>query len=417
MRLRVSDTLNSRVRLGNSGMNWFKVYISLSMNIGLASVCSAIEESPVTKIDVLQTVSSFASLNPMSFPSASIAYYDNTWSPSGAIFYPGGAITSITRSVCDDFLGTETDAYSINRYFIGIVNNNPRTLTFRPKTRFWLDSGSNSPGTIFAGVSPVVTMTAYTGQVLAISTNIPTVQAGKKWFSVVFDKGSWDATSEELNNLGVYLFGPPHVGVSADNLFLTTNPGDYFVSNPAGSLFQFGGSPSASMLGRFETPGTVYLSGLIQLPSCSDPTGRVVTIQVREADSTPVITESVTVNAEGAFVFSTPFPNPTTEQPSIGLPRAFRILVKSPGWLAKDSAEIEIENGGAIQAVLVAGPAGDIDDNNSIDLGDFDLFAGCFGSEIGTSTYLSTADFDSSGTVDLGDFDLFAMGFGHEGDS
>jgi len=56
----------------------------------------------------------------------------------------------------------------------------------------------------------------------------------------------------------------------------------------------------------------------------------------------------------------------------------------------------------------------DMDDNNSIDFGDFSYFAPAFGLAVGGTEppYLTWADFDKSGLVDFGDFSYFAPNFG-----
>jgi hypothetical protein len=56
----------------------------------------------------------------------------------------------------------------------------------------------------------------------------------------------------------------------------------------------------------------------------------------------------------------------------------------------------------------------DIDDNDSVDFGDFSFFATAFGQTVGGTEppYTWWADYDKSGTVDLGDFSFFTPAFG-----
>ncbi|GAB4553543.1 MAG: hypothetical protein Tsb0013_15990 [Phycisphaerales bacterium] len=54
----------------------------------------------------------------------------------------------------------------------------------------------------------------------------------------------------------------------------------------------------------------------------------------------------------------------------------------------------------------------DFDNDGDVDLGDFGVFGGAFGSMIGDANYNADADFDSDGDVDLGDFGVFGGEFG-----
>ncbi|MEM1423884.1 MAG: hypothetical protein AAGH64_07755, partial [Planctomycetota bacterium] len=56
--------------------------------------------------------------------------------------------------------------------------------------------------------------------------------------------------------------------------------------------------------------------------------------------------------------------------------------------------------------------AADFDGDGDVDLGDFGVFGGAFGSAAGGVTYSAAADFDGDGDVDLGDFGLFGGEFG-----
>ncbi|MEM1423832.1 MAG: hypothetical protein AAGH64_07490, partial [Planctomycetota bacterium] len=56
--------------------------------------------------------------------------------------------------------------------------------------------------------------------------------------------------------------------------------------------------------------------------------------------------------------------------------------------------------------------AGDFDGDGDVDLGDFGVFGGAFGSMTGDTNYNADADFDADGDVDLGDFGVFGGEFG-----
>ncbi|GAB4553112.1 MAG: hypothetical protein Tsb0013_15570 [Phycisphaerales bacterium] len=54
----------------------------------------------------------------------------------------------------------------------------------------------------------------------------------------------------------------------------------------------------------------------------------------------------------------------------------------------------------------------DFDNDGDVDLGDFGVFGGAFGSVTGDANYNPAADFDGDGDVDLGDFGVFGGEFG-----
>jgi choice-of-anchor B domain-containing protein len=58
------------------------------------------------------------------------------------------------------------------------------------------------------------------------------------------------------------------------------------------------------------------------------------------------------------------------------------------------------------------GCASDFDGDGDVDLGDFGVFGGAFGSLVGDANYDPAADFDMDGDVDLGDFGAFGGEFG-----
>lgn len=59
---------------------------------------------------------------------------------------------------------------------------------------------------------------------------------------------------------------------------------------------------------------------------------------------------------------------------------------------------------------------GDVNMDNAVDLGDFDLLATSFGLVVGDTLFIPTADLNQDGVCDLGDFDILARHFGEEGD-
>lgn len=59
---------------------------------------------------------------------------------------------------------------------------------------------------------------------------------------------------------------------------------------------------------------------------------------------------------------------------------------------------------------------GDVNNDNVVDLGDFDQYAGAFGTSFGDSGFDANADLNGDQVVDLGDFDILSAAFGMEGD-
>lgn len=63
-------------------------------------------------------------------------------------------------------------------------------------------------------------------------------------------------------------------------------------------------------------------------------------------------------------------------------------------------------------ATASSGCVADFDNDGDVDLGDFGVFGGAFGSVLGEPGFDDVADFDDDGDVDLGDFGVFGGQFG-----
>ena len=135
------------------------------------------------------------------------------------------------------------------------------------------------------------------------------------------------------------------------------------------------------------------------------PTSRQVTFEIRNVGSTtPIQTVTTNLTAGGTFSF-------------VGLvPGAgnYDITCKSTNWLRSKRTPVSITTAGATGQNFTL-TNGDCNDDNNIDLGDFDQLALAFGSSFGDANYSEGADLNGDNVVDLGDFDILAGSFGLDG--
>lgn len=204
---------------------------------------------------------------------AQTVFYDNTANFSGFAFSNGGAaaqgtapaINTITTLVADDISLSDSRAVNITSFEFTVSNLSTTAIKARPRVRFYLGDGANGgPGTLLTGFSfggatgvgstfparSVITLPEFTGN----TSTLFTVPANSYfWAGVTFDNntGATGATAAQLNNLGQGLFDPPTIGNSVDAAFQTTAAGSFLGNNPAGGLFNFGGSPIASFGWQF----------------------------------------------------------------------------------------------------------------------------------------------------------------------
>ncbi|MEM1424060.1 MAG: DUF5060 domain-containing protein [Planctomycetota bacterium] len=101
-------------------------------------------------------------------------------------------------------------------------------------------------------------------------------------------------------------------------------------------------------------------------------------------------------------------------------PRADRPLldgsvtaITGPGLRAiGDAPDTPSEDWAVLIERIDACAGADFDGDGDVDLGDFGVFGGAFGSRSGDDNYDGRADFDGDGDVDLGDFGVFGGAFG-----
>ena len=191
---------------------------------------------------------------------AQAIYYSNTTNFTGQGFANGGGgligSNTITRLVADDInFGGTAVPYTILGFQFSVANFNTTTVNARPRVRFYNDDGTGSgPGTLIAGFSfaPITFAAGPTVQVFN-ATGVNFTVDGSFWAGITFDdsNGTTGATLAQLNNLGQGIFNPPTVGSSTDIFFQTTANGDFFLSNPTGGFFNFGGNPVANFGWQF----------------------------------------------------------------------------------------------------------------------------------------------------------------------
>jgi hypothetical protein len=199
-------------------------------------------------------------VSPQTALSPSVVYsnvgtFQNSGFPNGDAALQG--INTITRLTADDLTPTG-GGQDVIAFKFSVVNFNATAVTFRPRVRFWFADGAagapdtyyNVPGQVGFSFNPI-TMNPQTVVVLTapLAAGLLTMPTSTFWAGVTFDNNNntTGATAAMLNNLGQGLYGPPTVGSSADQFFLTTGAGSFFpTANPAGTLNNLGGSPAAN---------------------------------------------------------------------------------------------------------------------------------------------------------------------------
>ncbi len=368
--------------------------------------------------------------------------YDNTNNYTGSVYRPGGAVAGaapITRLVADDI--TFIPGYGgkkLTQFYFSLYNANPTPVAARPRVRFWFPDGTpaGAPGTYYNGATPANTNIGYTFTFappvvsppsdnripVGISlwfTNIgpdangnqPVVPTGgKMWISTTFDNNSNGvgyATPAELNNLGVALFNPANAGSSSDGLFQTTNPGSFFgVSNPAGAAFDFGHSadptqPVASMFWGWAISG-FSLFGQVNLEGVADSNNHVVTFDFK-VGGVSQFTVPITLTTLGAYEVQVP-------------PGNYTVSVKGDKWL-KSQPQAANLSGSDVLGVNYTLKAGDVNNDNVVDISDLLLLIGAYNQVSPATGYMAAADFNEDGTNDITDLLLLIGNYNQLGGS
>ena len=147
------------------------------------------------------------------------------------------------------------------------------------------------------------------------------------------------------------------------------------------------------------------VTGKVALESrAANDAPQTLTFQFRPTDGTANFTRTAAIGSTGAFTL--------TALPA----KHYTVWIKGAKWLAK-TVSLDATNGipPALTATL---PAGDANNDNVIDIGDFGVLVNAYGGQanLAGSGYDTRADFNDDGTVDIADFGLLVNNYGSSGD-
>jgi hypothetical protein len=203
-----------------------------------------------------------------------VVLYSNVTNFTGFGVTNGGAANvggdNITTMVADDITpGPGLDGGSVDAFTFSVANFDASAVSARARVRFYAaDGAGGGPGTLITGFTfNPISFAANTVSLFTFSNGgLPlfTIPKGTFWAGLTFDdnNGTTGATLSQLNNLGQGIFDPPTVGSSQDVAFGTDNAGSFFSSNPAGSLFNFGGNPNPTANLGWEFLGTAGVAAV-----------------------------------------------------------------------------------------------------------------------------------------------------------
>lgn len=214
---------------------------------------------------------------------------------------------------------------------------------------------------------------------------------GTVWSINLSYNANGEATASDFQDHTAAL-GATAIGNPAS--FAVDGNGDVYIVNLTGGRISMIASATAT------------LSGHVTLGNYSGAVaGRPTTVEVRMPGSTTALdTYSTNLDLSGSFSVATS---------RIG---HFDVAIKSSHWLRKVTPSLSFGSGGAA-GVSVSLVNGDIDNNNSVGLGDFSQLKIAFGSMPGDANWNPNADLDGNGSVGLGDFAILKAHFGQSGDN
>lgn len=204
--------------------------------------------------------------------------------------HPAAAQTTL---VADDITPAAGFAgQSVTGFSFTIGNLNSAAVAVAPTVYFYDSSGmGGGPGALIGGVTfnPI---TQAAGAVNLFTYNPGTAlfalpsAGGYFWAGMSFSSAT--ATTAQLNQIGQGLFGAATVGSSQDAAFQSTLPisPTKAASNPAGSIFNFGGSPLANFGFRFMVGTNIVYNNTTNYSGFVLPNGGAVPPAVPEASTT-----------------------------------------------------------------------------------------------------------------------------------
>lgn len=125
--------------------------------------------------------------------------------------------------------------------------------------------------------------------------------------------------------------------------------------------------------------------------------GFPATLTVRDASDNVVDTRTLPLTPDGRFTYDT------------SLVGTYKLSVKAGMWLREQVTGVSITDSGA--SVSFPMRAGDILDDNAVNLDDFLILAGAYESSTGDPAFVLRADLDGDGTVGLADFLTLAANY------
>jgi subtilase family serine protease len=160
-----------------------------------------------------------------------------------------------------------------------------------------------------------------------------------------------------------------------------------------------GGGTSAAQTLSIVEPNVV--SGTLTLPGCVN-LAQNLTFAFRPTSGASGFTRTLTLNSDGTFLLE-------------GIPAdQYTMAIKGSKWLQKVVA-VDTTNGD-VSGVTAMLPAGDINNDNKVNILDLGLLADAFGSTPSSDTWNDAADLNCDGKVDILDLGLLADSFGKNGD-
>ena len=146
------------------------------------------------------------------------------------------------------------------------------------------------------------------------------------------------------------------------------------------------------------------LSGVVTLEACVNP-AQPITFVLRPTDGTAPQTKTATLASDGSFTLSGV------------LTQNYTLWIKGAKWLARViAADASSGSASGLAALL---PAGDANDDNSVDTSDFGILVGAYNGDASVpgSGYDAAADFNCDGVVDTTDFGLLVGNYNAVGDN
>jgi hypothetical protein len=248
------NILSWKINILTNKFRMFAVLIILStVSFVSAQAQSNVSRLSASNLKLVKTVKINSQTQQAIKDVAPNAIYSNVTNYLGFYQNEGAAVqgtNTITTLVADSLSLSGTPPFSIGSFSFSVGNGNTVDVSASPLIRFYATDGLNGgPGTVIAGYDfdPI----SFTAESINIFTgNVAPFMITSKaiWAGITFDNnfGATGATITQLNLLGQGIFDPVDKGSSEDGFFQTDLAGDFGSGNPAGAVYDFGGSPVAN---------------------------------------------------------------------------------------------------------------------------------------------------------------------------